>query len=72
VLPLIERIVREQQHQCAWARIYEFNRNMCAATWAITGMTGHMKGHGRIYIPINKHCFSAYDVWNWNRWLGQW
>jgi hypothetical protein len=73
IMPMLEDVVHGQSPRCVWPRVRRFHRNMCAATWAITGMTRALEKDDLLFTPLYaKDCLSAYDVWNWNRWLGQW
>ncbi|KAH6632223.1 hypothetical protein F5144DRAFT_602969 [Chaetomium tenue] len=38
VLPMLERVRRDQPARCVWPRIREFNWKLCAATWRVTGL----------------------------------
>lgn len=60
IMPMLEYVVREQPLQCVWPRVRQFHRNLCAATWATTGMMGLLQDDDNLE-SADSGCFNAAD-----------
>jgi hypothetical protein len=49
-LPWLEHAIHGQPTRCVWSRVQKFHRNLCASTWATTGMLTLLNDNRRVTL----------------------